>query len=147
LAGHKEPLGWALAAKRILIGVSVVSCGIILANLLVSSDSTLTDFVPLPVTTGWLYAAAFLCGLVLAMALDSGKWTFLAIGLSALVAVLVFSGVLMSAVLLNRAAPLDLALFVAFQQSFPRFILICLLGLVGVSAAHLVEAISERLGS
>ena len=125
--------------------VSVVSCGIILANFAVSSSSTLRDFSLLSMTSAWLYAAAFVCGSVLGITLDEIRAIFYGVCLMALIAVLLFSGVLVSAAILNETPFLDLVLLFAFQQSFPRFISICLLGYVGAFFSTLLKVFSGRL--
>jgi ABC-type thiamine transport system ATPase subunit len=54
----------------------------------------------------------------------------------ALIAVLVFSGVV---VWVLGTALLDIVLLFAFQQSFPRFVSICVLGLSGAGVSILLK--------
>ena len=128
--------------ERILV---IVSSGIILANFAISSSSTLGDFAPLSMTSTWLYAASLICGFSLGMTLTEAEEVFYGVLLMALIAVLVFSGVLVSPALLNRSPILDIVLLIAFQQSIVRFIAICVLGYMGAWFVILLKLFSGRL--
>lgn len=138
---RKRALERILVGERTRVFVSIVSCGIILANFVVSSSSMLRDFAPLRMTSTWLYAAAFICGFVLGIALDEPSEMFYGVGLMALIAVLVFSGVLVLGLteLLSNTAFIDIVLLIAFQQSFLTFIFICVFGYVGVFLSALLR--------
>jgi len=124
---------------------SVVSSGIILANFLISSSSTLRDFAFLHMTSSWLYAAALVCGLALAITLNRVSTIFYGICAMSLIAVLIYSSVLVSAALSSDAPLLDVALLFAFQQSFPSFISIFVLACVGAFLSSLLKLFSGRL--
>lgn len=124
---------------------SVVSSGIILANFLISSSSTLQDFAFLYMTSSWLYAAALICGLALGITLNRASAVFYGICAMSLIAVLIFSSVLVSAALLSYAPLLDVVLLFAFQQSFPSFISIFVLGCLGAFLSMLLKLFSGRL--
>lgn len=125
------------ALERIAVGgrarivANVVSSGIVLGNLLISSSQTLGDFAVLRTDSGWLYAAAFICGSALGLILDRTSTVLYGICAMSAIAVLIFTGVLTSAALLNGTPILDVILLLAFQRSFPSFIAICVLGCVG----------------
>jgi hypothetical protein len=108
--------------------ISITSCGVILANLIIASSRTFGNFAPFPITLAWLNAAAFVCGFTLGIALERASFIFSGVFLMALIAVLVFSGVLVWVV---GTTFLDIVLLFAFQQSFPRFVFIGILGFVG----------------
>jgi hypothetical protein len=124
---------------------SVVSSGIILANFLTSSSSTLRDFALLHMTSSWLYAAALICGLALGITLDRISAIFYGICAMSLIAVLIFSGVLVSVALLSHVPLLDVVLLFAFQQSFPSFISIFVLGCLGAFLSMLLKLFFCRL--
>lgn len=134
-----------LVSERRRVFVSIVSSGIILANFVVSSSSTLGSFAPLSMTSTWLYTAAFFCGFALGITLDKASAILYGVCLMALIAVLVFSGVLVSVALLNNTPFFDIVLLFAFQQSFPRFIAICVLGYAGAFFSILLKLFSGRL--
>ena len=122
--------------------VSIVSAGIILANLAVATHATLGYFAPLSLSVTWLYAGSFLGGLALALTLDELGEVFIGGCAMAMIAVVIFSGVLILPALLSRSPLLDVALLFAFQQSFPRFIFIGVLGSIGAVVALLVKTFS-----
>jgi hypothetical protein len=62
-----------------------------------------------------------------------------------LIAVLIFSGVLVSAALLSHASLLDVVLLFAFQQSFPSFISVFVLGCLGAFLSMLLKLFFGRL--
>lgn len=131
---------------RTLVRILVtISSGIIVANFAISSSPTLRNFAPLSMTPTWLYVASFLCGFVLAMTLEEIRAIFYGVLSMALIAVLVFGGVLIAPALLNRAPFLDIVLLIAFQQSFPRFIFICISGYAGASFQTLLGLFFDRL--
>ena len=90
-------------------------------------------------TSNWLYAGAFICGSILGITLDGAKAIFYGLCSMALIAVLIFSGVLISIARLNDIPAYDLVSLLAFQQSFVRFIFIFILGGVGASCATLLQ--------
>ena len=114
--------------EKVKAWISITSCGIILANLIIASSRTFGNFAPLPMTLTWLNAAALVCGFVLGIVLDRASFIFSGVFLMALIAVLVFSGVV---VWVLGTTFLDIVLLFAFQQSFPRFVFIGILGFVG----------------
>ena len=93
----------------------------------------------------WLYAASLICGFTLGAILMQARSIFYGVFSMALIAVLVFSGVLVSPALLNRSPILDVVLLIAFQQSFARLIAICVLGYMGAWSAVLLKLFSGRL--
>jgi hypothetical protein len=110
-----------------------------LANLSISSSSLFEKSALLPLTLTWLYVACFVCGVILGTTLESARAVLFGVCSMALIAVLVFSGVLMLTTWLNDLPVDNLVWLVAFQQSFVRFILISLLGGVGASCATLLK--------
>ena len=124
---------------------SIVSCGLILANFLISSSSTLGDFALLNMTSSWLHAAAFICGFALGIALDRALVVFYGVCAMSLAAVLIFSSVLLSAALVDDAPLLDVLLLFAFQRSFPSFMSICILGCLGAFFSLLLKLRFGRL--
>ena len=128
-----------LTSERLRVLIGSVSCGMILANLAICSSPSLGRFAPLYLTSTWLYAVAILCGLALAMALDEAGAILVGVFSMALIAVLVFSSVLILAAILNSTPLLDVVFLSAFQQSFVRFIVICIMGSVGAFCAILLK--------
>lgn len=120
-----------------------VFCGIILANIAVSSSSSFEKFAPYSMTSMWLYAAAFICGLILGITLDEARAMFFGVCSMALIAVLIFSGVLVLTAWLNDIPSYNLVSLLAFQQSFVRFIVIFILGGVGAACATLLNLFSS----
>ena len=114
--------------ERTKAGISIVSCGIILANLVIVSSRMFANYAPLQTSSAWLNVASFACGLALGLALDKASSIFFGSCLMALIAVVVFSGVMVGVL---GTALLDVVLLFAFQQSFPRFVWISALGLSG----------------
>lgn len=123
--------------RRVL--ANSISCGIILANLSISSSSLFEKSALLSLTLTWLYVACFMCGMILGITLESARAVLFSVCSMALIAVLIFGGVLMLTAWLNDL-PLDnLVWLLALQQSFVRFIFISLLGGVGASCATLLK--------
>ena len=116
-----------------------VFCGIILANLAICSSPSFERFAPFAMTATWLFAGAFMCGSILGITLDDAKAIFYGLCSMALIAVLIFSGVLIFIARLNDIPSYDLVSLLAFQQSFVRFIFIFILGGVGASIATLLK--------
>ena len=117
-----------MMGERAKAWIGTVSCGVILANLIIVSSGVFVNFAPIQMTSAWLNTAALVCGFVLGIALEKASSVFSGVFLMALIAVLIFSGVL---VWVLGTALLDIVLLFAFQQSFPRFIFIGIFGLVG----------------
>lgn len=132
-----------LASEGVVATVDSLFCGIILANFAISSDVTLKDFAPVPLSSAWSYAVALLCGFALAVVLDGIKWMLYAVGLAALSAVMILSSVLMLAVPRAFKLNLDFVLLFSFQQSFPRFLVFSVMGCIGavvaIEAKRLIE--------
>ncbi len=128
MVGLERVLEWRVMRERAKAWIGTASCGVILANLIIASSKIFVNFAPLQMTSAWLNAAALVCGFVLGITLEKTSSTFSGVCLMALIAVLIFSGVL---VWVLGTALLDIVLFLAFQQSFPRFLFICILGWVG----------------
>jgi hypothetical protein len=124
---------------------NTVSCGVILASFLISTSSTLRDFALWRTSPNWLHTVAFMCGLALGMNFDRISTVFYGIGSMALIAVLIFSGVLISAALLSDTPVLDVVLLFAFQRSFPSFVSICVLGCVGAALSMVLKSLLGRL--
>ena len=144
MVDRKRVLERTLASERTGALVRIVSCGIILANFVVCSSSTLEGFAPLSITVIWLYAVSLICGFALGIILDELKAIFYGVFLMALIAVLIFSSVLVLAALLSNTPFLDIVLLLAFQRSFPRFLFICVLGYVGACLSVLLKLFSGR---
>ena len=128
--------------ERIKAWVGIVSCGVILANLIIVSSRTFENFSPLAMTSAELNLAALACGFVLGLALEKASFIFSGVCLMALLAVLIFSGIL---VIVLGTALLDIVLLYAFQQSFPRFVFIAVLGFVGAVLAMMLKLWTGRL--
>jgi len=118
-----------------------ICCGIVLANLAISSCSPFEKFAPLPLTVMWLYVGAFACGLVLGITLDDAKQMLYGVGSMALVAVLIFGGALIYIAWSNKATSYDTISLLAFQQSFVRFVFISILGGVGAFCATVLKLV------
>lgn len=116
--------------------VITVSCGIILANLAIATSRMFANYAPVEISSAWLNVASFACGLVLGLVLERAPSIFSGSCLMGLIAVLVFSGVV---VWVLGTALLDIVLLFAFQQSFPRFVSICVLGLSGAGVSILLK--------
>ena len=123
----------------------VVSFGIILGNLVVSSSSVLADYAPFAVATSWLYAATLLCGFIIGQTLDDSSASFYGPALMALVAVSILGGVLVLTAVLSDLPFLDLVVLFAFQQTLPHFIFICVLGYAGVFGAYILRLFLGQL--
>jgi hypothetical protein len=119
-------------SQRAMAVANIMSCGVILGNCVLLSNALFKGFAPFSVTATYLYAASILCGFVLGITVDSVRAILCGIGLMALIAVLIFSGVLVLAAAINDTVFLDLVLLFAFQQSFPAFLAISVLSCVGV---------------
>ena len=141
----KGALEGIIVGQRMRALVNIVSCGLIIANFVVCSSSSLEKSAPLSMTSTWLYLASFICGLALGMTLDEARVILHGVFSMALIAVLVFSSVLVLPALLNNYPFLDIVLLFAFQQSLVRFIFICTLGCVGVFFATLLRLFFGRL--
>ena len=124
---------------------NTVSCGLVLANFLISTSSTLRDFAVWRTSPNWLHTAAFICGFALGMNFDRIASIFYGICSMALIAVLIFSGVLISAALLSDTPVLDVVVLFAFQRSFPSFISICVLGCVGAALSMVLKSLLGQL--
>ena len=144
MAGYQEPLERHLARERMAAVGNALSCGIILAYLIIASDPSISEYSPFPATSVFLYVSAFVCGFALALTLERVNWTLYAAGLMALVAALVFGGVLIAAAFANLASNLDIVVLVAFQQATPRFLLIWLLGTMGGLAGLEAKSLVAR---
>lgn len=127
-------------AKEVAI---ILSLGIIMANLVMSSSSVFDDFSSFPVTTSWLYAAAVICGVVIGTALGESSASLYGMVLVAWIAVSIFSAVIVGVAVLGKLAFLDLVVLFAFQQSFARFIVLCVLGYAGVFGSFVLRLIWE----
>jgi hypothetical protein len=145
LAGYQEPLERNLARERIAVIINALSCGIILAYLIIASDPLLLAYAPFPVIPVLLHVSAFACGFALAMTLDRVGLILYAAGLMALVSAFVFGAVLIAAGLVNIASNRDIVMLVAFQQALPRLLLIWLLGTMGGLAGIEVKRFALRL--
>ena len=132
-------------SKRTRSVINVVALGIILANFVVASSRTFESFAPLSMSSTWLYAASFVCGLVLGSTVDEALTIFYGVFVMALIAVLIFSAIMMLTALLNSSPFLDIILLFAMQQSFPRFVFICVLGYVGAFFPPLLKTLFGRL--
>ena len=131
---------------RTLVRVLVtIASGIILANCAIASSPALRSYAPLSMTPAWLYVTSFICGIVLTTILEDLGGIFYGVLSMAAIAVLVFGTVLISPALLNRTPFLDIVLLIAFQQSFPRFIAVCIWGYAGAFSQTLLRLLYEIL--
>ena len=134
-------------SERTWFLIGAVSSGIILANLAVSSSSTVGDYALFTVDTTWLYAAAFICGCVLGVASDRLLDTVWGVGLMALIAASLFLSILLLGyqALLSDAlfSFLDIILLSAIQQTVLNFIFISAIGCVGAFFSTLVKEFSS----
>ncbi len=138
MVGSPEPVERFIAREGVIATANALFCGIILAGVAIAADRMLFEYAPLPLSPTWSYVAALLCGFALAAILDGIKWLLYAVGLAALVSMLIVSVVLLSAAPEVLSLGPDFAFLYAFQQSFPRFIIFCVMAGVGAMAA--VEA-------
>lgn len=134
-----------LVSERAKFLANIVSSGVILANLLISSSSTLKDFAVLHMSSSWLHAVAFICGFALGTTLERALAIFYGVCSMSLIAVLIFGGVVTSAALLSNTPIFDVVLLFVFQRSFPSFISICVLGCVGAFLSSLFKPLFGRL--
>jgi len=125
--------------------INIVALGVILAYFVISSSRTFEHFAPLSTTPSWLYAAAFICGSVLGATVDDVLTIFYGIPVMALIALLVFSAVMVLTTLTSNPLLLDIVLLYALQQSFPRFMFVCALGYVGAFFPLLLKTFFGRL--
>ncbi len=135
MVGSVKSVERFLAREGLIATANALFCGIILAGFAIAADRLLFEYAPLPLSPTWSYVAALLCGFALAVILDGLKWILYAVGLAALVAMMIVSGVLLSAAPEILSLGLDFAFLYAFQQSFPRFIIFCVMAGVGAMAA------------
>ena len=142
---RKGALERILVSERTRVLVSIVSCGIIVANFVISSFPKLRYFAPLDMSSSWLAAVAFVCGFALGIILNKAPTILYGVCLMALIAVFVFSCVLVSEALLSNTPFLDVVLLFAFQQSFPRFISICALGYVAAFLSTWLKPFFDQL--
>jgi hypothetical protein len=119
-------------SQRAIAVANIMSGGIGLGTCVLLSNALFKGFAPFSVSATYLYGASIVCGFLLGMTLDTVRAILCGIGLMALIAVLIFSGVLVLAAAINHTAFLDLILLTAFQQSVPPFLAISVLGCVGV---------------
>lgn len=117
----------------------IVSFGIIMANLAVSSSSVFRDFAPFPVNTTWFNLAALICGLVIGIFLDDSALSLSGVAVIAVIAVSVFSAVLILVAVLANQPFLDLIVLYAFQQALPHFIFVCVLGYAGLFSSYILK--------
>jgi hypothetical protein len=126
----------ALARESVVATANAIFCGVILANLAIAADRMLFEYAPFSLSPTAAYAGAVLCGFALAAILEGAKWLFFAVSLAALVAMVILSAVLLSAAPEILQLGADFAFLYAFQQSFPRFIVFCVMGGVGALAGN-----------
>lgn len=124
--------------------IRMVALGVILAYFVTSSSRTFEHYAPLTTTTTWLYAAAFISGLVLGAAPDDALTIFYGVPAVALISLLVFSSMIVLTTLLSSPLLLDIVILYALQQSFPRFLFMCALGYVGAFLPPLLKTLFSR---
>jgi hypothetical protein len=124
-----------------------VSCGIILASLVIASDESLQPYAPWAASTTALYIAAFVCGFLIAFALDNVRWILYAVGLMALFSVLIYSAVLIITGLQVLQIGFDILMLMVLSQSLLRFIVLGVFSLIGAGMAIQAKVIMDRLMS